>query len=424
MILQRLIPILGYAVIIGLVILLSRNRRAIRFRVLFWAAGLQFALAGLMFLTPVGEPFFSGVNHVVLQLLAFTNAGTGFLLGPLGGGAFPSALNCFLFIVLPTIIFFSSLMAVMYHLRVMEFAVSGLAWVLRKTLRISAAEAMTASANVFVGHTEAPLVIRPYVPRLTSSELMAVMVTGFGTMAGGVIVAYAGMLGEFADNVAGHLLTASLMNAPASLLVAKLLMPETETPETLEGAEFSRENREENLVGAAARGAAEGATLFINVAAMLLAFIALVALANAVLSGLFSWAGVARYAVAEAPSDALQWSVGWAFAPLAWLCGVDWSACPEVGRLLAQKLVLNEFIAYSDLATLLRDGAALSERDVVISLYALCGFANVSSIAIQIGGIGAMAGNQKARLAKFGFLAMTGGFLASCLSACVAAVFL
>ena len=419
---HRVIPIFGYAIILGLVILISRNRKAIRLPVILWAAGLQLALAALMFLTPVGEPFFAGVNTVVNQLLAFTLKGSGFLLGTGADGKIAGPLRCFLFVVLPTIIFFSSLMAVLYHLRIMEFVISGLAWVLRKTLRISAAEAMTASANVFVGHTEAPLVVRPYIAGLTRSELMAVMVSGFGTMAGGVIVAYADMLGAHVDNVAGHLLTASLMNAPASLLVAKLLIPETQTPQTADGAEFNRENRDANVVGAAARGAAEGAGLFINVAAMLLAFIALVALVNAILSGGLSFVGIELYDPDGTPI-ALQWTMGWLFAPLAWICGIDWGSCPEVGRLLAQKLVLNEFMAYSDLSTLLRKGVELSQRDVTIALYALCGFANISSIAIQIGGIGAMAENQKPTLAKLGLLAMTGGFLASCLSACVAAIF-
>jgi len=314
-------------------------------------------------------------------------------------------------------------MAVLYPLRIREVVISGLAWVLRKTLRISAAEAMCAAANVFVGHTEAPLVVRPYVAGLTRSELMAVMVTGFGTMAGGVIAVYSGMLAEFQGDVAGHLLTASLMNAPASLMVAKILVPELEVPKTLDGARFSREDRHENLVGAAARGASEGAMLFINVAAMLLAFIALVALANALLSGALGWFGIARYGPDGSP-DALQWFMGWLFAPVAWLCGIEWASCLHVGRLLAEKLVLNEFVAYFDLAGLLRSGVKLSPRDLTIAIYALCGFANVSSIAIQIGGIGSMAPNQKPTLARFGLVAMVGGFLASCMSACVAAIFL
>jgi len=421
--LQRIVPIFGYAVIVGLVYLMSRNRKSINFKVVAWAAALQVALAVVMFLTPVGKPFFSGVNLVVVQLLGFTEEGTTFILGQFGVGSVAPALKCFLFWVLPTIIFFSSLMAVLYHLRIMEFVIFGLAWVLRKTLRVSAAEAMTAAANVFVGHTEAPLVIRPYVPRLTESELMAVMVTGFATMAGGVIAVYAGMLGPFNADAAGHILTASLMNAPAALLVAKMLVPETAVPETLDGAKFERQDRHENLVGAAARGASEGAMLFINVAAMLLAFIALVALANALLSGALSWVGIERYGPNGKP-DALQWFMGWGFSPLAWLCGVDWGACPEVGRLLAEKFVLNEFVAYFDFANMLREGVEMSKRDATIAIYALCGFANVSSIAIQIGGIGSLAPDQKGNLAKYGVVAMLGGFLASCMSACVAAVFI
>lgn len=419
----RLVPAIGYFVILGLLFLLSRNRRAIRPRVILWAALLQVSLAALMLWTPVGQPLFSGINSVVGQILGFTERGVEFIFGQFGTGEVAPALRNFIFWVLPTIVFFSSLMAVLYHLRIMEFVISGMAWVLRKTLRISAAEAMTAVANVFVGHTEAPLVIRPYVARLTRSELMAVMVTGFSTMAGGVIAVYADMLLPFEPDAAGHILTASLMNAPAGLLVAKLLMPETEVPETLDGARFERAAGDENLVGAAARGASEGARLFINVAAMLLAFIALVALANALVSGGLSLIGIERYG-ADGRPDALQWAFGWLFSPLAWLCGVGWDSAPVVGRLLAEKFILNELVAYFDLTTMLREGVELCKRDTVIAIYALCGFANVSSIAIQVGGIGAMAENQRGTLARIGLLAMFGGFLASCLSACVAAVFL
>lgn len=413
---------LGYAVILGAVLLLSRHRKQVRLRPVLWAAGLQFGLAAVMFLTPVGEPIFGAVNNTVQQLLQFTNAGTGFLLGRLGDGEIAGPLHCFLFLVLPTIIFFSSLMAVLYHLRIMQAVISGMAWVLRKTLHISAAEAMTTAANVFVGHTEAPLVVRPYVKGLTRSEVMSVMVAGFATMAGGVIVAYAAMLKGQVDDVAGHLLTASLMNAPAALLLAKILVPETEVPETAGGASIDWSRPDDNVVGAAARGASEGAGLFINVAAMLLAFIALVALLNAVVSGALSLVGIELY-TPDGTADALQWTMGKVFFPLAWLCGVSAEYAGDVGRLLAQKLVLNEFIAYSDMSEMFRSGRQLPQRDAVIALYALCGFANVSSIAIQVGGIGGIAPNQKKNLVKLGITAMSAGFLASCLSACVAAVF-
>lgn len=423
MLLQRLVPLLGYVVIVAVVYALSRDRKGVRARPVLWAAGLQFSLCAIMFLTPVGQPFFKGVNQVVNDLLAFTNEGTTFLLRQFGSEGIASPLHCFLFLVLPTIIFFSSLMAVLYHLRVMQYVIAGMAWVLRKTLGISGAEAMTAAANVFVGHTEAPLVVRPYVKSMTRSELMAVMVSGFGTMAGGVVVAYAVMLQDSVDDVAGHLLTASLMNAPASLLLAKILLPETEVPVTADGAPFDATREDANVVGAAARGAAEGAGLFINVAAMLLAFIALVALVNAVLSGALSWVGLEFYDAAG-KADAMQRVMGYVFYPVAWLCGVSSEGALDVGRLLAQKLVLNEFMAYSDLSELLGTGAGLSKRDVIIAIYALCGFANVSSIAIQIGGIGGIAGNQKENLVRLGFPAMGAGFLASCLSACVAAIFI
>ena len=232
---QRLLPVLGYLLILGVFVLLSSDRKRIPWRMVAWGAGLQVGLAVLMLLTPVGTSFFLGVNRAVQGLLQYTMAGTEFLMGSGDAGEIHSALHCFLFLVLPTIIFFSSLMAVLYHLGVMQWIVRGIAWVLRKTMGISAAEAMNATANVFVGHTEAPLVVRPYLAGLTPSELMAVMVAGFGTMAGGVIVAYAAMLEGLAPDVAGHLLAASLMNAPAALMAAKILLPETGTPETLHG---------------------------------------------------------------------------------------------------------------------------------------------------------------------------------------------
>jgi len=431
---QRLLPAAGYLLILGVFVLLSSDRRRIAWRTVAWGAGLQVGLAVLMLLTPVGTSFFLGVNKAVQGLLHYTMAGTEFLLGSGTAGEIHPALHCFLFMVLPTIIFFSSLMAVLYHLGVMQWIVRGLAWGMQRTMGVSAAEALNATANIFVGHTEAPLVVRPYLAGLTRSELMAVMVAGFGTMAGGVIIAYAAMLEGLAPDVAGHLLAASLMNAPAALLAAKILLPETEAPSTLHGlGESGRErpghsNEEQpgdsdpNAIGAAARGASEGLKLAANVAAMLLAFIALVALLNGLLSGVLAWFGLERVGPDGRP-DALQWLLGKLLTPLALLVGAGPEDAPGLARVLGVKMILNEFMAYSDLTEVLKGGAAaLSERSRVLALYALCGFANLSSIAIQIGGIGALAPSRRGDLARLGMRAMIAGFLVSCLSACVVAV--
>ena len=455
---QRVLPVVGYLLILGVFVLLSSDRKRIPWRMVAWGVGLQVGLAVLMLVTPVGTSFFLGVNRAVQGLLQYTMAGTSFLMGTGAEGKIHPALHCFLFMVLPTIIFFSSLMAVLYHLGVMQWIVRGLAWGMRKTMGISAAEAMNATANVFVGHTEAPLVIRPYLAGLTQSELMAVMVAGFGTMAGGVVIAYAAMLEGLAPDVAGHLLAASLMNAPAALVAAKILLPETGVPATLHGlgdsgrdapptagedgdsgrdapptvgeAGFSHkrggpgpdDDKDPNAIGAAARGASEGLKLAANVGAMLLAFIALVALINGLLSGMLGWIGVERVGPDGQP-DALEWALGKILTPVALLMGTGPEDAPSVARFLGVKMILNEFMAYSDLTEVLKGGAsALSERSRVLALYALCGFANLSSIAIQIGGIGALAPSRRGDLARLGMRAMVAGFLVSCLSACVVAV--
>ena len=426
---QRVLPVVGYLLILGVFVLMSSDRRRIPWRMVAWGVGLQVGLAVLMLITPVGQPFFLGVNSAVLGLLQYTGAGSEFLLGSGDLGEIHPALHSFLFLVLPTIIFFSSLMAVLYHLGVMQWVVRGLAWGMRKTMRVSATEALNATANVFVGHTEAPLVVRPYLPTVTKSELMAIMVAGFGTMAGGVIIAYAAMLEGLAPDVAGHLLAASLMNAPAALMAAKILLPETEKSgnsgpqEEKSGLKpLPQGEKDPNAIGAAARGAAEGLKLAANVAAMLLAFIALVALFNGLLSGMLGWVGVERVGPDGRP-DALQWALGKILTPLAILLGTGPEDAGSVARFLGVKMILNEFMAYSDLTEVLKDGAvALTERSRVIALYALCGFANLSSIAIQIGGIGALAPSRRGDLARLGLRAMVAGFLVSCLSACVVAV--
>jgi CNT family concentrative nucleoside transporter len=382
------------------------------------------------------------MNDFVLTLLQFTEEGARFIFGnlvrnnvpvgmPAGDpsdpsmGAIPPAEatgwaatgGYFAFNVLPTIIFFSSLMSVLYHLRVMPLLVRAMAWVMSRTMGTSGAESLSASANIFVGQTEAPLVIRPYVPGMTMSELHAVMVGGFATVAGGVMAAYVGMLSGAFPDIAGHLIAASVMSAPAALVAAKLFLPETEVSETGGRVRAHIEIDSVNVVDAATRGAGVGLRLALNVGAMLLAFIALVAMLNHVLGLAGGLVGIENLS--------MQRILAWIFWPLAWLLGVPTAECAIVGQLLGERMVLNEFVAYLDLASMLEAGRAeFSYRGVTIATYALCGFANFGSIAIQIGGIGAIAEGRRQDLARVGMRAMIAATVASLMTASVAGLLL
>jgi CNT family concentrative nucleoside transporter len=318
----------------------------------------------------------------------------------------------FAFQVLPTIIFFAALMSILYHYGVMQKVVEAIAWVMHKTMRTSGAESLSAAANIFVGQTEAPLVISPFVATMTRSELMAVMVGGFATIAGGVLAAYVGFGLD-----AGHLLTASVISAPAALLIAKILEPEVDEPKTLGHVRVEIPRASVNGIDAAARGTIQGLKLALNVAAMLIAFLALIAL----LDGALAWVG-ARFGQ--------EWSfsllLGYAFSPFAWLMGIEWGDCLPVGELLGKRMVANEFVAYMQLDKWMEAGSEveLSERSVVITTYALCGFANFGSIGIQLGGIGPLAPERQSDLARLGLRAMLGGTLASFMTACVAGMLL
>jgi CNT family concentrative nucleoside transporter len=318
--------------------------------------------------------------------------------------------------VLPTIIFFSSLMAVLYHVGIMQKAVKGVAWVMQRTMGTSGAETLTAAGNIFVGQTEAPLLVRPFIERMTISELTAVMTAGFATVAGGVMAAYVGMLvGTFPD-IAGHLMAASVMSAPAALVIAKLMVPETEEPETAGKLEISVARPDVNVIDAAARGASEGLYLALNIGAMLIAFIAFIYMFN----GLLGWAG----GLVGIEGITLEMILGWLLAPLAWIMGVPWADAPFVGSLMGVKTVLNEFFAYIQLGSTLAGPHELSPRSVVIATYALAGFANFSSIAMQIGGIGSLAPARRHDLARVGLRAMIGGSLAAFMTATVAGMIL
>jgi CNT family concentrative nucleoside transporter len=447
---QRLIGLLGMATMLGLAFLLSYDRKRINWRLVAAGLGLQLAFAIIVLKTGPGRAFFNWMGGLITGLLGFQEQGARFVFGnlvqnqvPVGtpgaGGVLDTSAGMvaqtgafFAFSVLPTIIFFSALMSVLYYLGVMQLIVKGLAWVMQKTLRTSGAETLSASGNIFLGQTEAPLLIKPFVPTMTSSELVTVMVGGFATVAGGVLAAYVGMLSGYFPNIASHLLAASVMNAPAGLLLSKMLLPETGTPVTrdslaidVEAAKAERPrllspkslrlstgSKESSVIEAAANGAAQGVQLAINVAAMLMAFVALVALLNFLLG----WAG----GLVGLPQLSLQGILGFLLRPLAWVMGVPWQDTAYVGSLIGLKTTLNEFVAYAQFASDLGGGVALSPRSAIICTYALLGFANFSSIAIQIGGIGGLAPERRGEIARFGLRAMIAGNLAAMLSASLA----
>ena len=421
---QNVISLFGIVVLLALAWLLSNNRRLFPWRVALWGIGLQVLLAVALLRTPWGRAVFAGARTFVTRLLGFTDAGASFLWGNLyrtsedlvqyvnpergyiqvtdsvTGGLIPVG-TVFVIHILPTIIFFSSLMALLYHLGVMQLVIRGMAWVMRRTMGTSGSESFSCAANIFVGQTEAPLVIRPYLPTMTRSELMAVMVGGFATVAGGVMAAYV----RFGVD-AGHLLAASVMSAPAALVVAKIMFPETEQSPTRGSVTLAVEREYANVLDAAAGGAGVGLKLAANIGAMLLAFIALVAMLNYGLG----FVGLS-----------LQQIFGWVFAPIAWVMGVPWSEAAVFGNLLGTKIAVNEFVGYIELIAA-RESGSLSPRSVVIATYALCGFANFASIAIQIGGIGTLVPGRRADVAALGLRAMFGGALASWLTATIAGV--
>jgi len=419
---QRALSILGLGVIIALGWAISEKRGAIPWRVVGWGLSLQLVFGLFVLKTDIGKAIFEGLNTLVTKLLGFTGEGSEFIFQNLTGAESPWIVT-FAFGVLPTIIFFSSLMAVLYHLGLMQKIVQVIAGLMQKTMGTSGSETLSVAANIFVGQTEAPLLVKPFVDKMTRSELNAVMVGGFATVAGGVLAAYVKMFEGVFSDMAGHLIAASVMSAPAAMVIAKVMMPETEESPTASGAKMTVEKIDTNVIDAAARGAGEGLMLALNVAAMLLAFIALVALANFVL-GLPSEAINALAGGDVVPVLTMERILGWVFWPLAFVMGVPMQDCTAVATLLGEKIVLNEFVAYAHLADSLKAGTELSYRSVVIATYALCGFANFGSIAIQIGGIGGIAPERRGDIAKLGLRAMIGGTLAACMTATVAGALL
>jgi len=417
---ERLLSLFGMVVILGIAWALSTDRKAIRSRTIYWGLGLQFALALFVLKTPVGQDVFSWVGAKITRVLNLSYVGSDFVFGALGvpGGGLlavkageatgTAALGfVFAFQILPTIIFVASVFAILYHLGVMQVIVRAVAKLMTRLMGASGAESLNVAASIFMGQTEAPLTIRPFLNKMTRSELMCVMTAGMAHVSGSIMAAYIAFGVE-----AKHLLAAVIMTAPGTILLAKMLVPETETPETAGSVKLDSEKIDANVIGAAARGTSDGLHLALNVAAMLISFLSLVALVNLLLGRIGSLFDVRL---------SLEMILGYAFMPLALVMGVPWKDAFAIGDLLGTRMVLNELIAYSRLGMLKE---TLDPRSFTIATYALCGFANFSSIGIQIGGIGALAPERRGDLARLGLRALLAGTFANFLTACIAGVLL
>ncbi|MBD2058225.1 NupC/NupG family nucleoside CNT transporter [Oculatella sp. FACHB-28] len=411
---ERLISLFGLLIFIAIAYLFSTNRQAVRWTPVLWGVALQLFFALFILRTLIGFVIFECIGNLVTQFLNFSDAGASFVFGENFEDFF------FAFKVLPTIIFFSAFIGVLYHYGILQRIVQWIAWLMMRTMRTSGSESLSAAGNIFVGQTEAPLLIKPYVSSMTQSELHAVMTGGFATIAGGVLAAYVSF-----GIPAEHLIAASVMSAPAALAISKLLYPETEDSPTAGDIKIKVERTSVNVIDAAASGAIDGLKLALNVAAMIIAFLALLAMFNALLGWLGSLVGLSNLS--------LELILGYLLAPIAWLMGVPWADCLQVGALLGKRTILNEFIAYLDLSELIGAGtssagtettATISERAAIITTYALCGFANIGSIGIQIGGIGGIAPDRQHDLARLGVRAMIGGTLACFMTAAIAGMLL
>ena len=399
---ERLVSLLGLITFIGCGYLCSVNRSKIRWSTVLWGIGLQLVLAFFILKTTVGLRLFQFLGKCVRQFLDFSDVGAKFVFGD----GFEEHFIAFK--VLPTIVFFSAFISLLYHYKILPRIVGVLGWIMMRTMKTSGAESLSCAANIFVGQTEAPLVIKPYLATLTMSELHAVMTGGFATIAGGVMAAYIS-LGIPPE----HLIAASVMSAPAALAMAKIMYPETAKPKTKGKIELEVKSPYSNLLDAITTGALDGLKLALNVGAMLIAFLSLLALVN----GCLNWIGV-KWGLSQL---SLEWILSYLMFPVAWLMGISFTDCSQVGILLGKKVILNEFIAYLDLKEM---SNTLSERTVVIATYALCGFSNLGSIGIQIGGLSAIAPEQQQNLTHLGLRAMIAGSLACFLTACITGILL
>ena len=406
----RYTGILGLLTMLGLAFAFSTNRRAIRLKTVAWGLGLQFAFAVFVLRFPPGQKAFQVAKEAVTRLLGYSYAGSHFVFGDLANQG--SQLGYFAFGVLPTVIFIAAFFAVLYHLGIMQIIIRVFAWVMTRVMGASGAESLNVAASIFMGQTEAPLTIRPFLPDLTRSELMTVMTSGMAHVSGGIMAAY---IGYGID--AGHLLSAVIMTAPGTLVMAKMFVPETEQAKTAGRVVMSTEEEEaekkENLIGAIARGTTDGLHLALNIAAMLISFLALIALVDGIFGGIHHWIGWFP--------ESLETILGVIFAPIAWLIGVPRQDCSTIGSFLGTRMVANELVAYKMLGAAQK---ALDPRSFTIATFALCGFANLSSIGIQIGGIGALAPNKRGELARLGVRAMLAGTMANLMSASIAGMLL
>lgn len=406
----RFTGLLGMAVLLGLAYLFSTARKAIKLKTVLWGLGLQLAFGIFVLNVPVGRKIFEFLGMLVNKLLSFAFVGSEFVFGALGA---QHSLYGFIFAfqVLPTIIFIAAVFAFLYHIRVMQILIRGFAWIMTRVMGASGAESLDIAASIFMGQTEAPLTIRPFLNKLTKSELMCVMTCGMAHVSGGIMAAY------IASGIeAKHLLTAVIMTAPGTLLMAKMLVPETEQPLTAGKVEMPEMEKDANFLGAISRGTSDGLNLAINVGAMLISFLALLALVDFLFGHTHNW--LALHHVRWFP-ESLEQIFGWIFAPIAWLIGIPWKDAPVIANLLGTRMVLNEVIAFTKLGQM---RTTLDPRSFTIATFALCGFANFSSIGIQIGGIGALAPQQRGQLAKFGIRAMLAGTMANLMSACIVGI--
>lgn len=397
---ERVISALGVLVFIGISYAISVNRHAVRWRTIAWGLGLEFLLAIVILKTSWGLKIFKSLGDIIGNFLAFSDVGAKFVFGENFKDHF------FAFQVLPTIIFFSAFIGVLYHYGILQRVVSTLAWIMMKTMKTSGSESLSCAGNIFLGPTEAALMVRPYVANMTQSELFAVMTGGFATIAGGVLGAYLSF-----GIPAEHLVAAFFMTAPTSLVVSKLIYPETEVSETAGKVSVETKSNSVNVIDAATTGALDGVKLAVNVGVMIIAFLGLLAAVNALLGWLGSLIGL--------PQLSLEWMLSFIMFPVAWLMGIPWADCGKIGALLGKKTILNEFLAYLDLSEMIKQ-QQISQRSIIIATYALCNFANIGSIGITIGGMTGMAANRQHDLARMGVKSMIGGLLASFITAGIA----
>lgn len=398
---------LGIVVILGIAVLLSKERKKIKIRIIIWGLSLQLFFSLIILKVPFIKAQFLYVDLFFKKLISFSDAGSNFLFESFVPGiGYHGALVNFAFRALPVIIFFSSLISMLYHLGLTQIIIRFISKIMQKTMKTSAPETLSVSANIFIGQTEAPILVRPYISKMTNSELGTIMTGGFATAAGSVLALYVLWLDSI-PGIAGHLLAASIMSAPASIVIAKIIFPEFDKPLFLDDININRLKKGENTIDAIVRGALDGLKLAANVGAMLIAFVSMIAMINYIFSFIFN--------------QTLQEVLGVVLSPLAWSMGIPWQEANIVGTLMSEKIVLTELIAYSNLGQLIKSGL-ISERSAIIASYALCGFANLSSIGIQLGGLSTIAPKRKKDLSKIVFKAMVGGALASFLTATLAGI--